>query len=169
MRRLLVDLLDEPNRESYLALHASVVGSPEYSAYSDELGTVSELIDQQRHEEARAYLQRAMANLLLSPRAHLVSAVLHSKAGNEGSAELEMALREACLAGMLATGDGTEARPYLVVRPSDEHDLLEHLGKRLRKQGLRTRYGRHFDQVLCTDESEIWFDITAAFRSLRNR
>jgi hypothetical protein len=169
MRQLLLNLLAEPNRENYVALHASVTGSPEYSPYSDELNTISSLIEQQRYDTAREQLQRAIVNLLLSPRAHLVSAFLHSKAGDEASVELEMALRDACRDGILATGDGTEAQPYLVSRPSDEHDILEHLGKQLRKQGLRTRSGRHYDHIVCTDGAELWFDITAAFRSLRNR
>lgn len=169
MRQLLLNLLKEPGRESYLALYAAVIAAPEYAPYSDELGTVAVLIEQQRYDDAREQLKRAAVNLLLSPRAHLLSAFLHSKAGDEASAERELALRDACRDGILATGEGTEALPYVVSRPSDEHDILEHLGKRLGKQRLRTRSGRHYDHLVCVDGTELWFDITPVFRTLRHR
>ena len=62
------------------------------------------------------------------------------------------------VAGILATGDGTRARPWTVLRVSDEYDVLRSLGRRPVSQELVGGAGRELDRIECTDGSEAWFD-----------
>ena len=85
----------------------------------------------------------------------------------KAKAEREAAAK--CVEGVLATGDGSADKPYLVTRVSDEYDLLRHLKKARTTQGLRHKDGKAFDVMSCTDGTEVWFDITAVFGSLSKK
>jgi hypothetical protein len=75
----------------------------------------------------------------------------------------------ACTEGILGTGDGTADHPYLVVRVSDEYDILRHLKKRSTSQGLRRKDDKSCDVMTCADGSQIWFDVSAPFNRLMRR
>jgi hypothetical protein len=70
---------------------------------------------------------------------------------------------------MASTGNGSPDSPYLVTRISDEYDLLRRLNKVCRQQGLREKDGRRFDVLQCPDGSEVWFDVTEMFDSLKRK
>jgi hypothetical protein len=69
--------------------------------------------------------------------------------------------------GILATGDGSADKPYLVSRVSDEYDILRHTKKGMKGQSLRTKGDKSFDVIACQDGQELWFDITAVFGSMK--
>ena len=117
-------------------------------------------------EEATERLAQAMPNLLLSPRAHMVFAFIADKTGDEKTAEVEQLVAAACCEGILATGDGTKANPYLVVRTSDERDVMHYLDRQFKQQSLVEDGDRHLDLIECEDGSEMWFDITDAYAKL---
>ena len=79
---------------------------------------------------------------------------------------MEMMIGDACIEGILATGDGSEGNPYIVIRTSDEHDVIEHLEKQLKQQSLMPKDDKHFDRIECTDGSKYWFDITDAYNHM---
>jgi hypothetical protein len=58
----------------------------------------------------------------------------------------------------VASGDGTRARPWTVLRVSDEYDVLRSLGRRPASQELVGQAGRELDRIECVDGSEAWFD-----------
>ncbi len=165
-REDLVEFTMSPDRDSYLALREKVIASEAYQPYSNELETAGEFYEQGQVEEARDVLQNAMPNLLLSPRAHHLLSILFSKLGDEKSAQFEFFFGDACLEGILATGDGSADKPYLVVRTSDEYDVLEHLGKQLSMQGLTADEEKHLDVIKCQDGTQYVFDITEAYNQL---
>jgi hypothetical protein len=107
-----------------------------------------------------------MGNLMLSPRAHQLLGFLHHKLGDEQRANMEMMIGIVCVEGILTTGDGSQESPYLVLRTSDEYDVLEHFEKQLQQQSLLHRDGRNFDRIECTDGTTYWFDITDAYNQL---
>ncbi len=162
----LVRFIQTPNRDNYLAMRSQLVASEQYEPYSDEFDQAVELSEQLKTVDAKQVLQKAMPNLVLSPRAHQLLGFLCHKLGDENSAQLEMAIAHACIEGILSTGDGTEGKPFLIARTSDEYDLVEHLDKELQNQSLRHEGNRHFDVVECSDGSKYWFDITDAYNSL---
>ncbi|MEZ6057487.1 MAG: DUF4919 domain-containing protein [Planctomycetaceae bacterium] len=166
MRDELIQFIQSPDRDSYLAFRRKIIESNSYEPYSDEIDTAGELYEQEKIEEARETLQSAMPNLMLSPRAHQLLGFLHHKLGNEQAAQMEMMIGHACTEGILASGDGSKDRPFIVSRTSDEHDVIDHLGKQLKQQSLSHSGDSHLDLIECTDGSEYWFDITDAYNQL---
>lgn len=166
MRELLFQLIQSPSRENYLAIRASLVASDSYEPYSDEMEKASQLYELSKFEEARDTIRSAIKNLILSPRAHQLLALLLYKLGDTQASQMEMMIGSACIEGILATGDGSEHGPYIVARTSDEYDVIEHHGKQLKQQSLMQRDGKYLDLIECTDGSEFWFDITDAYNRL---
>ena len=166
MREELVQFIQSPSRETYLAFREKVISSDEYQPYSDEVDRAGKLYAEEKLEEARDAIQGGMRNLILSPRAHQLLGLLNHKLGDEKSAQMEMMIGYACLEGIFATGDGSSEKPYIVVRTSDEHDIIEHFEKELKQQSLVRSGDKHLDRIECTDGSEYWFDITDAYNHL---
>jgi hypothetical protein len=163
------DFFQSPSRETYLALRELIISSDAYDPYSDEVEAAGALCEYKKTEEARDAMQKAMGNLMLSPRAHYLLGFLHSKLGNDQAAQMECAIAQACIEGILSTGDGTPHNPFIVVRTSDEYDVLEHFGKEMKKQALSEAGDKHFDVIECKDGAEFWFDISDAIGQLRKR
>lgn len=161
--------LQSPNRETYLALRNKIISSESYQPYSDEFEIASELYGEQKLQQARDTLQKSMANLLLSARAHQLLGFLHSKTSDVQAAQAELMIANACVEGILATGNGSVDSPYIVVRTSDEHDVIDHLGKELESQSLSHINNKHLDLIRCKDGTEYWFDITDAFEQLKKK
>ncbi len=168
MRELFVDFVRSPSRDTYLAVHEELTSLSVYNPYSRELDDVNQLIEQERWSDADAALNSAMPQLILTPRAHLLSAIIAENQGDEHRARMESAIAVACVDGILATGDGTESQPYTVTRTTDEYDVLSYIGKEFQRQSLCDIDGRRIDQIECTDGSAVCFDITRAFERLHH-
>lgn len=164
--QLFASFMESRNDETFLALRQQIIASDAYQPYSDEFTTAEQLIDLYSLDEAREALEDTMPNLLLSPRAHRLLAEIDLEAGDVQSADRERMMAAACVEGVLATGDGSEQQPYLILRTSDEYDVLAHLGKRSEMQSLVLKEEKHLDLITCSDGSEVWFDITDAFARL---
>lgn len=163
---LIVALITEPSADNYRVLHAAVVSHPDYAPYDDVLEQASELLEGEAQTlEALEMLQEAMPNLLLSPRAHMLKAYIHRTRGEADAEEMEILFASACVRGILATGNGSELRPYLVTRTSDEHDVAQALERTLEEQRSIERNDRSFD-VWETDAEPLWFDVTDALQTL---
>jgi len=168
-KELIDAFIEKPNRENYLALHKKVVSHPDYNPYSRDLDEIEDLHEKGKFAEARKKIRESMPNLLLSPRAHLIAGMAAGKMNDDEAMRREGTFWIRCIDGILATGDGTEERPYLVTAVSDEYDVLRRLGKVSKSQGIQSHEGKHFDVIFCTDGSHIWFDITHAFNHIRKR
>jgi hypothetical protein len=131
------------------------------------MSSIHELLDQGRYGDARTRLSESMPNLLLSPRAHLVLALIAEKTGDEKGSQMERYIASSCAEGILATGDGSKGSPYVVLRTSDEHDVVQYLGKEFTRQALINEEARHYDVITCADGSELWFDITIPYNRLQ--
>ena len=166
---LFAKFLEKPGRETYLAVFKAVTEAESYDPYSMELNGAWDLIKERKFKEAQEKLEKAMPNLLLSPRAHSMAAMAAEGLDDAAKAKAEREAAAKCLDGMLATGDGSPDKPYLVTRVSDEYDLLRHLKKARTSQGLRHKGGKAFDVMSCADGTEVWFDITVVFGSLSKR
>ena len=153
--------LKDPSEGNFLKVHKLVVAHPGYAPYSSELDDGIDLLKDKKFKELRESLTAAKYNLLLSPRAHQFLAMAARALDDVESAKRETETADKCIAGIRATGDGTEKKPMIVTRVSDEYDVVRSLGKRASGQGLRIKDGRYFDALQCADKSELWFDITA--------
>ena len=164
---MIVDLLSQPSRENYLRLWEAVTSGPSYAPYGDPFGPVEQRLEAGDFAGAQEALRPVLGQLLLCPRAHLLASVAAKRAGDEDAAGFESMFYVRCIQGILATGDGTADRPYLVTRTSDEYDVLSHLEKELQVQSLmHGPDGRSLDRMTCTDGSELHFDVTRALETL---
>ena len=150
-----------------------VTTSEKYDPYSSDLDQVLDVLNEGRFEQARERIHDIMGKWLLNPRIHLMASAAARGLGDEKTAEMEGFFAVRCLQGMLATGDGTHERPYLVSSVHDEYDVLGHQKKSLRGQSLIEDGERMLDVLDCEDGSKISFDITrpysAAARKLDGR
>jgi hypothetical protein len=138
-------------------LSASVLVELTELAAADQFQAVLERIDE---------LQPAWA---LSPRVHYLAAVAADELGDAESAELERFVFQSCLDGILATGEGTPQSPYLITYPSDVYDVLLALGVEARSQKLVEQRGLLCEGVRCTDDEEVWFELTGVLHDPRRR
>ena len=168
-QQMIVDLLQAPSRENYVRLWEQVTTSPDYDPYSDPYGPIEDALEAGENERAQDAIRTAVGQLLLSPRVHMLASITAKRLGDLKAASMEQMFYARCIEAMLATGDGTEASPYLVTRTSDEYDLLFHLDKKLQTQSLVHEDDRSFDVMQCEDGTEIYFDITRVIGSLAKR
>lgn len=169
MKELFISFLQDPTRESFLTIHKALVESEHYDAYSDEFKTIEEALDKEDWQLAQDTVRQSMPNLVLSPRAHLLLSFAADKLGDEDGAKMEQFVAATCCEGILLTGDGSSDNPYIVTRPSDEHDLLQYLGKEFAGQALVTQGDTPCDHIQCADETDLWFDISAPYNALSDR
>ncbi|HUT32332.1 MAG TPA: DUF4919 domain-containing protein [Planctomycetota bacterium] len=161
--------LEKPGKETYLAVFKAVTEAESYDPYSMDLNGAWGLIKEKKFKEAQEKLEKAMPSLLLSPRAHGMAAMAAEGLNDAAKAKSEREAAAKCIQGMLATGDGSADKPYLVTRVTDEYDVLRHLKKAKTTQGLRNKDGKSFDVMSCEDGTEVWFDITVVFGSLSKK
>jgi hypothetical protein len=161
---LLEKYLGERSPESFLRLREAVAGSPEYAPYTDSPNNVLSTVPAGDYEKARSALLPLMSGWLLNPGIHTLLSVVFYKLGDEDGARVEFELGARCLEGILSTGTGEQASPYLVLHTADEYDVLEHLGKKSVTQGLVTTEQKTvYDVHKCEDGTSLWFDVTIPY------
>ncbi|MBT9457366.1 MAG: hypothetical protein IV097_12170 [Burkholderiaceae bacterium] len=156
------DFLATPSGETFLRLREDVLASPAYDFQSDELESLSELVEAGQFDAAADQFSALMPAWLLSPRAHLLAGRAAAQSGDADRAQLERDFAQACLRGLRQSGDGSAARPYRVSHVADEYDLLESLGRSFASQRQVSASEGVFDLITCTDGSELWFEIPIA-------
>lgn len=170
MRELFFAFLDNPTPETFQTIRDEVLRHENYDGYSRDLDEMDQAITDKRFAEVGPLFGAAQPNLLLSPGAHLLLAVAARELGNAEVADAERFICFRCLDGIIHSGDGTQAKPYRVLRTSDEYDVLAALGKQMQTQYLvHGEDGRSYDRMVCADGSELWFDITDQFAAMSRR
>ena len=169
MQELFVAFLSDPTPESFRAVREFVVNSPNYNGYSQDLRDMECALDEKRFADVKSTFAEAQPNLLLSPLAHLLLSAALKEEGNARASDLERFICFRCVDGLTSTGDGTRARPYLVLRTSDEYDVLNAQGKQFASQHLVHEGGKSYDCMTCDDGTELWFDITEMMAAMARR
>jgi hypothetical protein len=152
--------LELPSRATYLAARRAWLRLNLQPLHAAELQELAARLDAGDAagviEQAHGWHSRAA----LSPRAHFFAAEAHAALGQEEQAELERWVFSTCLKGILATGDGTRRKPYLITQIPDEYDLLKLLGLENEQQQIVLRGRRTCDVLTCTNGGEVWFDVS---------
>jgi hypothetical protein len=156
----IAQLAVEPSAESYLTVFGLVVTHPTYQPYSNDLQDLIGLFEAEKYGEVQRKLAGMMPNWVLTPAVHKIACLTAKRRGDERAAMVEARLAMACIQGLMATGDGTKDKPYVVVRVRDEYELLEHLEKRPTKQMLLRDGERQLDCFELDDGSKLYFDIS---------
>jgi hypothetical protein len=170
MQELFVAFLTTPSIDTFRAIRDQIVKHPRYDGYSQDLHTMETAYQEKRFADVKNAFAQAQPNLLLSPAAHLLLSLVLRDEDNAKGSEMERFICFRCVDGIQLTGDGTQDRPYLVLRTSDEYDLLSALGKEFASQHLvHGDTGRSCDRMECADGSEVWFDITQMMNALSRK
>jgi len=167
VQKLFLKLVEEASAANYLAVCDAISSHTSYAPYSDELARVEDLFSENKLEEARSCIFGAFPNLLVSPRAHWALAAIANRLKDDRGRSMEQWIAARCVEGVLATGEGTREKPYVVLRTSDEYDVLQFRGKKFVSQALQEFNDKCFDAISCEDGSELWFDITRAYAMLK--
>ncbi|MGE0433427.1 MAG: DUF4919 domain-containing protein [Planctomycetota bacterium] len=154
------EFVDEPTRQNFMALRRMLIKHESYRPYSNPLAPLQQAADSEDWEGLLQAVPSAMPGMLLSARLHMLASIAHEKLGHEEDAMMEKMLYQRCLEGIRLTGQGTEEQPWLVLRVSDEYDVLFATGRTLERQSLVSSGERKLDHLVCTDGSEVWFDVT---------
>jgi hypothetical protein len=165
MPDLFSDFLANPSATTFLPLREAVIAAPEYDFYSDTLQELEDLVGAGNHAAATGMLPELMPNWLLSPRVHQLVGQAAAQLGDKDMAQREVYLAKACLQGLMQSGDGSEGRPYRVTHIDDEYEILNHLGKEVAEQGQVSTATGLLDHFVCTDDSELWFDVSSSAQS----
>ena len=164
MQRQLSAFVDEPSRQTFLAVRDAVLAAAPLPLAATDLAELERLLDSGDPRRVLDRLEAMPPSKVLSPRVHVLAAEAAEALGDVGSGEVERFLFVLCLQGLLATGDGSPAEPYLVCHATDEYDLLEALELEPAGQALVQETGRVCDVLTCTNGREVWFDVTAIMR-----
>ncbi|WP_425617929.1 DUF4919 domain-containing protein [Anatilimnocola sp. NA78] len=149
-----------PSRATFLAARSAWLQLNVEPLTPAELQSVGELLVA---GEATAVIEQVhgwKSRAALSPRVHYFAAEAHESLGETEQAEMERWVFSACLQGILATGDGTRRKAYIISQLSDEYDVLKLLGLRSEKQHLVQRGSRSYDVLSCADGSQLWFNVS---------
>lgn len=157
----MTDYLSDASLENFLCLRSAFAESPDYNPGNDDELILQDLLENRNYEKAMTFIQLVLPKWLCSPRMYMYSAFVYEKLGKSEDAQDHYLLGSSLLDSILATGDGSESKPYLVLYVADEYEVLTKLGKTMKRQRLvRRDGGKAFDVLACDDGSEIWFDIT---------
>src|SRR3954451_13572853 len=127
MQEIFVAFLSNPTLDTFRAVREIVVKAANYDGYSHDFRKMEEAYQQKRFADVKSAFAQAQPNLLLSPGAHLLLSMTLKEEGNAKGSEMERFICFRCVEGIKLTGDGTQGKPYLVLRTSDEYDMLSTL------------------------------------------
>ena len=158
--------LQRPGLSTFLAAREACLNDMNFDPCTRILDEIERLTDEEMWSPAVQAVSDALPNYLLSPRLHLLAARVSRAMNEHETAEHESDVALALVEGILSTGDGSPEAPYLVMRTSDETDVMMRLGKDVRAKVLRRRNHRDYEVLVAEDGTQVWFDITEAYERL---
>ena len=167
MQRQLTAFVEQPSKQTFLAVRAAVLRATPLPIAATALAEVERLLDEGSATEVLDRIDALPPAKVLSPRVHLLAAEAADLLGDAERSELERFLFVLVLRGLLATGDGTPANPYAVSQATDGHDIAEALGLEPASQSLVDSNGSLCDVLVCSDGRELWLDLTETIRRPR--
>jgi hypothetical protein len=156
--------LESPSRATYLAARSAWLRLSMQPLHPAELTELAARLAQGDTAGVIATAHDWKSRGALSPRVHYLTAEAHTVRGETEQAELERWVFSTCLQGILATGDGTRKKPFVIAQLTDEYDVLKLHGLECEQQRLVQRGRRTCDVLACSDGSEVWFEINALMR-----
>jgi hypothetical protein len=160
MQRQLAAFVEQPSRATFLAARDAVLCLSPLPLAASDVAELQELFEREAYDALLDRLDALPPSKVLSPSIHYLAAEAAAARGDDAEVELERSLFVITLQGLLATGDGTAANPYIVCHCTDEYDLLAALGLETAGQSLVEQGGRMCDVIRCTSGREVWFDVT---------
>jgi hypothetical protein len=162
MQREFIRFVEQPSGSAYLAARDALLKVEPQTLTALDLEVFEHWLGLRLYDDVLRHAGELPAAAALSPRVHVFVAEAAEATGDLERAELERFLFVVALQGILATGDGTRPRPYLICHATDEHDVLESLDRCAQRQTMVQGTAQMLDVIECTDGGEVWFDVTVA-------
>ena len=155
------EYLQEPSTAGREEVQQRILRHPRYDPHL----VLPDTAEHRPADQVRALFDELPA-ALLSPRLHTRLARALDRLGDTAAAERHRRLARLALAGLRASGTGSEEEPIPVLRVQDEYDLVESAGRTVRAQQLSRTRDSAFDVVTLDDGTEMWFELLWERRSL---
>jgi hypothetical protein len=170
MQTVLLTYLKNPTLENFVALRSAHLAQEGLNPYSGELIPVGKLLAAGKYREAADLISKHLIpDYIMSAGAHLELAVAQKGLGFNDKAEFERFLAQKLVLGIEMTGKGSEARPFLVTRTSDEYDFLIYRKQTPSIQALVESAGRRLDRIQTQSGEVFWFDVTEIHALMHRR
>lgn len=160
MHNELQTFLERPTAQNYRCVRRIILSETGSSTDLPDFSALAQLCQQGRFEQVRDHIDALLPAWSLSPRVHFYATWAARELDDHEDAHLETFLYETCLQGMLATGNGSRQRPYLITHQADQYDLLAARKLEPCSQTLVETGSLRFDVITCQDGTDIWFDVT---------
>jgi hypothetical protein len=160
MHRQIAAFVEQPGQATFLAAREAVLKLSPLPIVAVELADLERRLLLGEYQAVLDRIDALPPSKVLSPRIHQLAAEAAEALHLADEVELERSLYVLTLRGLLSTGDGSPARPFVVCHPCDEYDILFALGQEPRGQSLAKDACRLCDVIKCTDGSTYWFDVT---------
>ncbi|MBN1500272.1 MAG: DUF4919 domain-containing protein [Spirochaetes bacterium] len=166
--KIFIELIQNTTLEKFLVLRDLLLNNENFNPYSDEL---NDLIDLEKSEEYGKIIELIKNNLwpnhVLSPRTHYYLGYSYSKNGDDESAGIMFSIAQILTNCIFLTGDGSKSKPYLVLRVSDEYDVLSDKNMTFKNQSNISEGDRLYDVITDTNDNELWFDVTDIMKKIK--
>lgn len=168
MEQLFKRMLEEPTLENFISVRDGLATSERYDPYSNDYQLMKTKMFEGDFTGSVRVFTGSLPNLLLSPGAYICLSIAAGKLGHKEKSEWAMEVAHFLVRALLNTGDGSANKPFVVLRVEDEYDLLMALKKDRAAQFLlfNNETLRVLDRIVCTDESEVYFDITIPYKRM---
>jgi len=154
------ELLECPTADRCTAVRDLIVQRSDYDPYSEVWQQVVAAFEARDYHRTLSLIDDLGVAGRLSPRLHFFAGVAAGSLGDQVRAGREKRAVQACLESLLATGEGTAERPFVVTYLWDAYDLLQLLQVVPCGQTLVDLGDARCDVIAADDGEEYWFDVT---------
>lgn len=158
--------IDDPSPRHTDQLRDAVQSASNYSSGRELTSTVVPLLERGAYAEARDAVLATMPGSFLSPSAHTALSRAHLALGAGAAADQERAFARASLVSILNSGSGSMQAPWVVLRITDEYDVISAMGTTVTEQVVSQPEGRMLDQLTTEDGQQLWFELRNAGRPI---
>lgn len=160
------DLVRHPSAEQYLAVRELIVQLDEYCQQGHQLMALGVDFEAERYEDVLQTVEQWRVWASLCPRFHFLRGVAAAELGDFATASQAKTEFQACLRGLIETGDGDQGHPFLVTYVTDAYDILRSLDEVPLGQSVVEVDARQFDLIHVEgDDEPYWFDVSTLLRT----
>lgn len=160
LQNALEAFLEDPSADGFLRVRRMLIAEGDYRPRWQAVRRLSQLAEEQQHDQLLAEVDELMPAWVLCPRIHFLAGIAAEALGDAEEVELRRFLTQSCLAGLLATGPGSRTQPLLATYPTDVQDALAGMRQTACSQRLVKDGQRLLDVITCKDKQAVWFDVT---------
>lgn len=164
MQDLLQKFFAHPGPRNYLRVRERLLSRRRGRARPMQLVNLVELFKGGSYQQVRRAIDEMMPAWALSPAVYWLGACAARELDDACEAEVDRFAYHACIQGIMATGAGSEDRPFLITYSSDIDEVLYQM-KRVR-QRLELQRGKRglCDVAWCPSGEPFWFSLGEGIR-----